>query len=125
MEQGFLIDTNTVIDAQMQIIPEKGMHFLASIINKNFTVSFITYIEFLSYKEAKKSSEEFIALANVIEINSLIIQECIRLRKLYNIKLPDAIIAATAISLNLTLITRNIKDFQQIEDLKTINPYTI
>ena len=82
MEQGFLIDTNTVINAQMQIIPENGMQFLASIINKNFTVSFITYIEFLGYKEAKKSSEEFIALANVIEINSLIIQECIRLRKL-------------------------------------------
>lgn len=125
MEQGFLIDTNTVIDAQMQMIPENGMQFLAAIINKNFTVSFITYIEFLGYKEAKKSSEEFIALADVIEINSLIINECIRLRKLHHIKLPDAIIAATAISLNLTLITRNTKDFQQIEGLKTINPYTI
>jgi len=46
-------------------------------------------------------------------------------KKTVNIKLPDAIIAATAISLNLTLITRNTKDFQQIEDLKTIIPYTI
>jgi predicted nucleic acid-binding protein len=125
MEQRFLIDTNIIIDAQMQILPKEGMQFLANIINSNFTVSFITYIEFLGYRNLKKSSEEFIALANIIEINSFIINECIQLRKLYNIKLPDAIIASTAISLDLTLITRNIKDFQTINGLKIINPYTI
>jgi predicted nucleic acid-binding protein len=37
----------------------------------------------------------------------------------------DAIIAATAIVNKLTIITRNIKDFEKIEGLEVINPYNI
>jgi len=39
------------------------------------------------------------------------------------IKLPDAIIAATAIVNNLVIITRNEKDFKNIENLEYLNPY--
>jgi len=45
------------------------------------------------------------------------------IRKQYKIKLPDAIIAATARIYNLTLLTRNTKDFQEISGLLTINPW--
>ncbi len=38
------------------------------------------------------------------------------------IKLPDAIIAATALVHGLTLITRNTKDFNRIEQLDVVNP---
>ena len=38
-------------------------------------------------------------------------------------KLPDAIIAATAINHNLILITRNVADFKKITRLKVLNPY--
>jgi predicted nucleic acid-binding protein len=34
---------------------------------------------------------------------------------------PDAIIAATAIAYDLTLITRNLSDFNKITEVKTIN----
>ncbi|GLU57028.1 hypothetical protein Dfri01_64890 [Dyadobacter frigoris] len=64
MGKKFLIDTNTLIDAQMQKLPESGLRFLADVINQDFTISFITYIEFLGYKNATKATEEFIALAN-------------------------------------------------------------
>jgi predicted nucleic acid-binding protein len=37
-------------------------------------------------------------------------------------KLPDAIIAATALVNDLTIITRNIKDFDKIEGLEVLNP---
>ena len=125
MGQKFLIDTNTVIDGQMKKLPEKGLQFLAKVINKNFTVSFITYIEFLGYKDATQATENFIALADVIEINKTIIDTCIALRKTQSIKLPDAIIAATALALGYTLITNNEKDFANIKGLKTINPYKV
>jgi len=38
-------------------------------------------------------------------------------------KLPDAIIAATAILYSLTLITRNTADFKDIIGLKIVNPF--
>ena len=49
----------------------------------------------------------------------------IALRKEYKIKLPDAIIAATALANDLTIVTNNIKDFSNISGLQLINPYSI
>lgn len=98
---------------------------MANVINEKFTISFVTYIEYLGYKYATKATEDFIALANVIEINKSIIDTCIALRKAQTIKLPDAIIAATALSLNYSLITNNEKDFATIKELGIINPYRL
>ena len=47
------------------------------------------------------------------------------LRKKHRIKLPDAIIAATAIAYSLTLVTRNTDDFRNIPDLNIIDPFSI
>lgn len=68
MEQKYLIDTNSLIDAQAMKLPEKGLAFLADAINENFTVSFITYIEFLGYKYATQANKDFIELTTLIEI---------------------------------------------------------
>ena len=121
MGQKYLIDTNVLIDAQMGRLPEKGLTFLANVMNENFIISFITLIEYLGYKDISKSSEEFISLAEVIETDKIIIRHCIDLRKNYKIKLPDAIIAATALARNLILITNNKKDFAVIQNLTVIN----
>jgi predicted nucleic acid-binding protein len=123
MGQKYLIDTNVLIDAQMNRLPENGLNFLAKAINEHFIVSFITLIEYLGYKNISKSSEEFIKLADVVEIDKPIIQLCIDLHKNYKIKLPDAIIAATALARNLTLVTNNEKDFIQIQNLLVVNPH--
>ncbi len=125
MEQKYLIDTNVLIDAQMNNLPGAGMKFIAEIIDKEFTVSFITYIEFLGYKDITQETEDFIALANVLEINKEIVQTCINLRKSKVIKLPDAIIAATALFNDLTLTTRNMSDFKNIPGLKIVNPWEL
>ncbi|GHU74834.1 motility twitching protein PilT [Bacteroidia bacterium] len=123
MGQRYLIDTNVLIDVQMDRLPKKGRDFLAKVMDDNFIVSFITQIEFLGYKDVPESSETFISLADVIEIDKQTICACIDLRKNHKIKLPDAIIAATAIVNNLTLLTRNISDFKNIENLHVLNLY--
>ncbi len=41
----------------------------------------------------------------------------------YGLEVPDAIIAATALSNNAELITRNVKDFRSVSDLKVRRPY--
>ncbi|MCL2501867.1 MAG: PIN domain-containing protein [Bacteroidales bacterium] len=46
---------------------------------------------------------------------------CIDLRKNYTIKIPDAIIAATALARNLILITGNEKDFSMVQNLTVVN----
>ncbi|HEY5405509.1 MAG TPA: PIN domain-containing protein [Ginsengibacter sp.] len=64
-------------------------------------------------------------MANVLEINTEIIHTCINLRKSKVIKLPDAIIAATALVNDITLTTRNISDFKNIPGLKIVNPWEL
>ena len=125
MGQKYLIDTNVLIDAQMNRLPSKGLDFLTRVINQDFIISFITQIEYLGYKKVSKSSEEFISLADIIEIDKFIIQGCIDLRRNYKIKLPDAIIAATALTRDLILVTNNEKDFIELQDLSIMNPHSL
>jgi predicted nucleic acid-binding protein len=125
MEQRYLIDTNVIIDAQIGKIPKAGMDFLTNVLNTSFNVSFVSYIEFMGYKDIKPQSEVFISMATIIEINKSIIDACIVLRKVKRIKLPDAIIAATAICNNLIIVSRNTKDFANIENLQCIDPYNL
>ena len=125
MGEKYLIDTNVLIDVQMNRLSNKGLDFVAKAINKDFIISFITQIEYLGYKNVSKSSEEFISLADVIEVDKHIILTCIDLRKNYKIKLPDALIAATALTRDLTLITNNEKDFASIKNLSVINPHSM
>ncbi|WP_409017754.1 PIN domain-containing protein [Dyadobacter sp. CY323] len=47
---------------------------------------------------------------------------CVNLRKQRRIKTPDAIIAATALANNFTLVTDNEKEFTNIPKLKIVNP---
>jgi predicted nucleic acid-binding protein len=48
----------------------------------------------------------------VIPLDDAIVQKTIEIRKSFNIKLPDAIILATAIEKGLPLVTRNVSDFK-------------
>ncbi len=105
----------------MKRLPANGLAFLANTIDENFTVSFITYIEFLGYKNLTEASGLFIKLAKVVQINKMVIDACIKLRKTQRIKLPDSIIAATAIVHNYTLISNNESDFINIQGLNLLN----
>jgi len=125
MKPNYLIDTNVLIDAQMKRLPANGLAFLSKTIDENFTVSFITYIEFLGYKSLTEASGLFIKLAKVVEINKMVIDACIKLRKTQRIKLPDSVIAATAIVHIYTLISNNESDFINIQGLKLLNLYSL
>jgi len=61
--------------------------------------------------------------AYVFPLNEDIVAKTIELRKKYKIKLPDAIIAATALVFNLVLITHNTIDFKNIKNLKMMDSY--
>jgi predicted nucleic acid-binding protein len=81
-------------------------------------ISVITYMEALGFPFKSRNEELIISglCENLIVINleEPIINEVISLRKKNKIKLPDAIIAGTAITNNLDLITHNTEDFKSI-----------
>jgi predicted nucleic acid-binding protein len=66
---------------------------------------------------------DFINVALVIELDQDIKFKTADIRKAHRIKLPDAIIAATANVYHLTLLTRNVSDFDGISGLEIMNPW--
>ena len=61
----------------------------------------------------------------VIELEPSIKLKTAEIRQQYKIKLPDAIIAATALVYGLVLITRNTKDFGLVPELQVFDPYSL
>ena len=59
------------------------------------------------------------------EIDNDIVNKTIEIRKNIKIALPDAIIAATALVYDFTLLSRNAKDFKNIPELKLQNPWEV
>jgi predicted nucleic acid-binding protein len=84
-------------------------------------------VEFLGWKEATHDEYhqaiDFLSNALVLAIDDPVIEKTIELKRMINIKLPDAVIAATCIVNNLGLLTRNVKDFDTIKNLTVYNPF--
>ncbi len=126
----YLWDSNIVIYYLKQQFPQVVEKIVDNLANESQTaISFISEIELLCWKTATdndlKVLNGFISDCFVIELEQAIKIKTVEIRKAYNIKLPDAIIAATAIIHGLILVTRNEKDFVKIEGLKLLNPFNI
>ena len=126
MGKEYLIDTNSVIDYLDNKLPEKANELIDDIDSK---ISVITRMELLAWPGASKSQtlilNEFINASEVFALEEPVILKAIEIRKGHRIKLPDAIIAATTLVNELTIITRNTKDFEKIEGLEVLTPYDI
>jgi len=124
MGAGYLADTNVIVDYLENKLPEKSIELLDNIV---IQLSVITRIELLVWQNISESQlkllTDFIDTAVIFNLDESIILKSVEIRRKYRLKLPDAIIAATAIVNNLTLLTRNLSDFQKIGDLSLINPH--
>jgi len=116
----YLVDSNIIIKlATENNLTDDSKSFLTAILNDSFNISIITKIEVLSKDD---SLIEFVKAANIFELDEAIVMHTIQLRRKYKIRLPDAIIAATAIVNKFILITNNVKDFSNIKNLIAIDP---
>jgi len=66
---------------------------------------------------------DFVNSSVIYPLSPDVVKRTIELCKRDKIKLPDAIIAATALSENLILVTRNTDDFKNISGLELYNPW--
>ncbi len=119
-----IFDTNVLIYLSKYIIrPE-------DVIKADTAISVITKIEVLGFA-FKNNAEHDLLLdicneLRVIPLSDEIALATINLRKNYRVKLPDAIIYATALVENVPLLTNNIKDFIVLDGgVKLINPLDI
>jgi predicted nucleic acid-binding protein len=129
MGKRYLLDSNTVIDYIAGLYPNKAVQWLDQLIDEEINVSIITKIEVLSFDPDKDDNYtvlvDFFDASNILELTNDIVNKTIQIRQKQKIKLPDAVIASTALVNGLVLVSRNTKDFKNILDLEVLNPYDI
>ncbi len=112
-----LADTNIFIylfknDAQLGQLLDK----------KTIYISYITELELLSFPKisAKETDviKELISNCNIIHYSEDIKDDIISLRRKYNLRIPDAIIAATSLAYFIPLITGD-HNFSRIKEIDT------
>ncbi|WP_072620788.1 type II toxin-antitoxin system VapC family toxin [Spirulina major] len=123
----YLYDTNIFIDyliGEPKISPIFSEQFLRQ--NEEI-ISSIVRIELLSFSELSQEEEAVITdLLMQFERVSLLPEiedRTIQLRRQYHLKLPDALIAATALHCTAAVMTRNVDDFKRVTELTLCNPF--
>ena len=85
-------------------------------------MSTVTELELYSYPDLNDEEEaaikQLLTDMFVVPLDSRLARYAGYLRRLYRLKTPDSAIAATAMLTKTTLLTRNVDDFRQIDDLK-------
>jgi predicted nucleic acid-binding protein len=124
MGSDLLLDTNIIIYLSKK---ELILEDFAKSTDRLF-ISVITLMEVKGFPFKSRQEESFIEKICdqliTIYIDEPIAGKVIELRKKKKIKLPDAIIQATAIIHNQTLLTRNVSDFFTDDPLfQMVNPF--
>lgn len=113
----FVADTNVLIYFL------EGNKNLKSFQDNNFALSVISEIELLGWykiaEEEKNLIKLFLESCFIIELLPAIKEIAIGIRQTHKMKLPDAVVAATAIYLDIPLITAD-KQFAKIPNLKLL-----
>ena len=129
MGPAILIDTNAVIELVGGLLPAPVAEWLEAVMTGDtHHVSVVTCIELFSKQLGPAETatlEGFVQFTNVIGLEESIIQRTIALRQQRKMKLPDALIAATALVYGLLLVTRNSSDFKNIPGLSVLNPHAV
>lgn len=118
-----LLDTNTIIYLRNNQLDEKEIDVLKS---SSLNTCNIIVAEVLGYKAIDEEDtiffRDFFDSMKNHGFNREVTEKVIELRKTTNIRLPDAIIAATALVNNLVLWTHNSKDFGVVPSLQIFDP---
>jgi predicted nucleic acid-binding protein len=120
----YLLDTNILIYYWKGEIP--GIE-IEKILKTSFVISVITKIELLGWRKHTPDgfikAKEFLKGADIVPVDNNLAEVAVQLRRKNNIKLADALIAATALYNNQVLVTRNEEDFSMLDGLEIYNPF--
>ena len=105
-----LVDTDVFVDhlrgiAKLQVGNDR-IHY-----------SVITRCELFAGKDAEALLGRLLDPFNELPVDRAVAERAGRLRRRHPLRTPDALIAATALEHQLTLVTRNVRDFREISAL--------
>lgn len=125
-----VFDTNILIYYLNQTLPPSGRQFVDQAIQNTAFISVVSRLEILGWpghteESIKKAEHLLLQNFNEYPLTEVIVRRCIGLRRQRSIRLPDAIIAATALHLQMPLVTRNTQDFGNLDTLSFVNPFAI
>lgn len=125
--EGCVLDSNILIYHINGRLDSAAEQVVFSLFEGPVYISVISRIEILAWKghsdESREMTEDLIRTLNEIGLDEAVVQVTVTIRRGSSVKLPDAIIASSALCLGLPLVTRNIQDFEKIEGLRLINPF--
>ena len=106
-----LVDTDVFIDHLRGAVELKvGKHRLH--------YSVVTRAELFAGTSATDLVTRLLAPFREIQLDRAIAERAGRLRRETGVRLPDALVAATALERSLRLSTRNVKDFENVRGLR-------
>jgi len=118
-----LFDTNILIDyinGEYKARDEIGRY-------THHLISTITWIEVMVGVREQQEEEKirhFLNRFSLVALSNAIAEEAVRLRRLYRVRVPDAIIWASARNQECLLVTRNERDFPE-DDVSIRFPYKL
>lgn len=107
----FLVDTDLFVDHLRGAVRlEPRRHRLS--------YSVISRAELYAGNSATELSARLLAPFREIGVDRAIAERAGRIRREFGLRLPDALIAATAVEHNLALATRNVSDFAKVRGVR-------
>jgi predicted nucleic acid-binding protein len=126
------IDTNVLISAFAQEdLGEKVVPLIDAVANKRthaFVASILTFSEcaVLPYRDGNWAALDQVKLMfqmpnlNVYPMDEIVAEEAARVRGVYNLKMPDAIIAATSIVHKADVLLTNDHSFEVVKEIRVV-----
>ena len=118
-----LLDTNIII----YLAQPGGEKLQAQVSAMSPAASLVSRVESLGFHRITAAERErldkLLSWVEVLPVNDAVAEGAILLRQSRNMKLGDALIAATALLYELPLMTRNVDDFKHVSGLKLVNPF--
>lgn len=113
-----------MVDTNIALYLLDGDLTIAELLNgQDVYLSFISELELLGFQDLEEGElsliKEFLDSCIIVDLNEPIKRITVELKQSHKIKLPDAIIAATSLYMNIPLISAD-KIFEKISELRFI-----
>jgi len=131
---GYLIDSDWVVDHLAG--EEEANNLLSQLSDDGIAISIITYLEIYqgvlrstTPEAAEQKLTAFVDTVSILSITPAVARRCARIREMlrkqrkeFRRRAFDLLIAATALEHNLTLVTRNREDYEDVLNLRFYHP---
>ncbi len=126
--KNILVDTSIVIDYLRSKDKQATLLYQVSKDKHRLFISMITYAELHAgksvweHEEARQKLHKIFAGMGIIPLDRNIAEQAGKIRTQHGLSLLDAILAATALRNKMELVTRNGKDFRDVQGLTIFEP---